>query len=243
MMRFNLLLFFTAIAITASAQWSSLVVFAPRGEKFTLYFNGTRQNNQPAARVEVSELRGPTCKVRLIFETPGIPDVSKTIFNKPAAVQYFAVVRNAKNVFVIEGAHKEWSETPAEPQKQEPVLTPQPVHNEEKPLPVKENTSSTDCNNPISEQDFIASLIAVSAASFDPPKLASAKQLATNHCLTTGQIKEVMDIFETDATRLSFAKFAMDHVSDIDHYSLVKDALHTEKSKNELERYIHSRKQ
>jgi hypothetical protein len=52
---------FALISTAVSAQWTSLVVFAPKGEKFTLYFNGDRQNTEPASRVQVDEVHGPTC--------------------------------------------------------------------------------------------------------------------------------------------------------------------------------------
>jgi len=92
------------------------------------------------------------------------------------------------------------------------------------------------------EPSFIASLVSVSTPPFDPMKLSAAKKLAAEHCLTTTQVKEVMYIFDSESTRLSFAKFAYDHTWDVKNYSDIGEALHSSKSKKELEDYVSSKK-
>jgi len=241
MIKTFILFLFAGFTTMVNAQWASLVVFAPKGEKFTLYFNGEKQNAQPATRVQVDEIKGPSCKVRLVFETPGTPDLSKTIFNKISSTMYYALLRNAKNAFVLQSSHSEWSDEPTGNvnQKSNPPLPPAKTEKQEIE---KSSAGKKGCSSPMAEADFIAGLVSVSTPPFDPPKLSAAKKLASEHCLTTTQIKAVIEIFENESTRLSFAKFAYDHTWDIDNYSDVGDALHSGKSRDDLERYINSKK-
>lgn len=53
-----LVLILATIAMDMAAQSSKLIVFAPKGEKFTLYVGGVRQNNEPASRVETEKPGG-----------------------------------------------------------------------------------------------------------------------------------------------------------------------------------------
>lgn len=244
LIRTFIFLVISGIAIPAIGQWNSLILFAPKGEKFTLYFNGDKQNAEPASRVQVDEVKGPTCKVRLVFETPGVPDLSKTIFNKPSSTMYYSVVRNAKNAFVLQSTSSEWSDVPAEEAKKESAPPPAAAEKKttEKPAAEKSGTSRKGCDNPMAEADFIGSLVSVSAPPFDPQRLSAAKKLASEHCLTTQQVKEVIYVFDNESTRLSFAKYAYDYTWDIDNYSDVGEALHSSKSRADLDKYISTKK-
>ncbi len=231
------------ISTTVSAQWTSLVVFAPKGEKFTLYFNGNRQNSEPASRVQVDEVHGPTCKVRLVFDQPG-PELSKTIFNKLSSTMYYAVQPNAKGNMALQSVSSEWSEVPAESSKKEKAAAPtsdKPAQDGKKSGSAGGN-SKKGCSAPMSEGDFIAGLVSVSTPPFDPPKLSAAKKLALAHCLTTAQVKQVMYTFDNESTRLTFAKFAYDYTWDLKNYTDVGDALHSSRSKDELEQFINTKK-
>jgi hypothetical protein len=104
------------------------------------------------------------------------------------------------------------------------------------------DTKSAGCENPMPEPDFIASLAGVSAHPFEGSQLSAAKKMAETHCLRVSQVKEVIYIFNMESSRLSFAKFAYDFTYDKEDYSSVKDALHSEKSKTELEKFISSKK-
>jgi hypothetical protein len=242
MIRITLLSFLAGFTMIAQAQWNGLVVFAPKGEKFTLYFNGNMQNDTPASRVQVEEVKGPSCKVRLVFETPGIPDLSKTIFNKPSSTMYYALVRNAKNAYVLQSTSSEWSDEPSgAPETVSATAAAEKKTTETQPAK-RSDTEKKGCSNPMAEGDFIASLVSVSTAPFDPPKLSAAKKIAAEHCLTTTQVKEIIYLFDNEGTRLSFAKFAYDHTWDVSNYGDVGDALHSDKSRSDLERYISSRK-
>ena len=156
---------------------------------------------------------------------------------------YYKVDKNPKGVYVLESTSSEWSDV-----KTTPSEIPAPAAENKKAAASKEsvktekNTDGKGCSNPMEESAFIASLVSVSAPPFDPPKLSAAKKLATEHCLTSTQVKEVIYVFDNESTRLTFAKFAYDHTWDIQNYSDVADALHSSKSKKDLEDYINSKK-
>jgi len=227
----------------AIAQFSKIIVFAPKGEKFTLYIGGTNQNSRPEDRVEADVPGGPTFKIMVTFSDPSIKEISKVIFNKANHTFYYKVDKNPKGAYFLEATSTEWSDVKASKSE-----TPPPVAKEEKTATAKENvkteksTGGKGCQDPMEESAFLASLVSVSAPPFDPPKLSAAKKLATEHCLTTTQVKEVIYVFDSESTRLSFAKFAYDHTWDIQNYSDVADALHSSKSKKDLEDYINSKK-
>ena len=68
-----------------------------------------------------------------------------------------------------------------------------------------------------------------------------AKQITGNNCLSTDQVKSVMELFGFEASKLEFAKFAYDHVSDRKNYFKVNDAFGFSSSVDELDEYIQGR--
>jgi hypothetical protein len=181
--------------------------------------------------------------VRVVFENPG-PELSKTIFNKLSSTMYYAVQPNAKGVMALQSVSSEWSEVSAESSKKE-KSPPPPVakaEKSEKKSGASDGNGKKGCSEPMSEGDFIAGLVSVSTPPFDPPKLSAAKKLASAHCLTTEQVKQVMYTFDNESTRLTFAKFAYDFTWDVKNYSDVGDALHSNRSKDELEQFISTKK-
>lgn len=240
----NILIFIMSILyFGAFAQFSKIIVFAPKGDKFTLSVGGSIQNSTPEDRVEADVPGGPTFKIKVTFSDPSIKELSKLVFNKPDQTFYYKVDKNPKGVYVLESTSSEWSDVNATKEE-----VPPPAPKDQKAAPATENVKTektaggTGCSDPMDEAAFVASLVSVSAPPFDPPKLSAAKKLATEHCLTTTQVKGVIYVFDNESTRLSFAKFAYDHTWDPQNYSDVAEALNSSKSKKELEDYIGSKK-
>jgi hypothetical protein len=244
--RLFLLLMLSFMYLDSYTQSSKVIVFAPKGEKFILYLGSAQQNNEPQARVESDCPGGPTFKVKVTFSDPSIKEISKLVFNKPNASFYFKVDKNPKGAYVLESTSSEWSDV----EKSKEETPPPPAPKDKKSATTKETvksepektTGGAGCSNPMEEGDFIGSLVSVSAPPFDPPKLSAAKKLASEHCLTTQQVIHVISVFDYESNRLSFAKFAYDHTWDIKNYSDVAEALHSNKSKTELEEFIKSKK-
>lgn len=244
--RIILVLLLSFIYLGSFAQFSRIIVFAPKGEKFTLFINGSNKNSAPESRVEADVPGGPTFKILVTFSEPSIKEISKLVFNKANYTFYYKIDRNPKGAYILEATSQEWSDV-AVTKKETP---PPPPPDEQKPAssgetakPEHQKTAGENgCSNPMEEPAFLASLVSVSTPPFDPMKLSAAKKLATEHCLTTYQVKEVIYVFDNESTRLSFAKFAYDHTWDVKNYSDVVEALHSSRSKQDLENFINSKK-
>ena len=244
-MRFFLLFLLAGLGYSTFAQLT-VIVFAPKGEKFTLYISGVSQNSEPASRVEANNPGGPTFKIKVTFADASMPEISKTVFNKPGSTMYYKIGANPKGAFVLESTTSEWMDDGVVKEKVTP--TPPPAENKSKTEKEKgknepdKSPNSKGCDNPMSEADFNAQLVGISARPFDPIKLSAAKKMAETHCLLVSQVKMVMYVFDSESSRLSFAKYAYDFTYNRGEYSEVNDALHSEKSKNDLTRYISERK-
>jgi hypothetical protein len=243
-LRLFVVLLFAGFGSGAFAQFN-VVVFAPRGEKFTLYINGSEQNTEPAYRAEGDNPGGPTFKLRVFFADPAIREINKTVFNKPGSTMYYKVTKNAKGAYILESTGSEWIDedvikegsTPAPPEGNKAKSG----KDKEKIEPVSK-TGIKGCDNPMSEPDFNAQLVGISAAPFEPIKLSNAKKLAEQHCLLVSQVILVIYVFDNESSRLNFAKFAFDHTYNPDDYAEVKNALHSQKSKDDLDRFIAGKK-
>ena len=222
-----------------------MIVFAPKGEKFTLYLGNTRQNDEPSARVEASNPGGPNFKIRVVMEDPSAKELSKLVFNKPHSTIYYKVGRNPKGVFVLESVTTEWSEVSDGEVKTAKQAAGAVEPDEEKEKPVESPGSGQtdgDCANPMSEADFAVSLAGISHHPFEASRLSAAKKMAGSKCLMVWQVKQIIGVFDMEASRLSFAKFAYDHTYNRGEYEEVRDALYTEKSKADLDKFLKSKK-
>jgi hypothetical protein len=236
---FVLLLAF-GISIKAMTQGTTLTVFSEKGENFTVLVNDEKKNSKPGDHVQVEGLYGPSFKVRIVFQDVAIKEIEKTIFNSPSSELYY-VVKPAKKGYVLEKTSSDYSH-PKEAVKESSSSSS--TQKENKQTSTKSETagkkSRGGCDNPMSEPDFQASTVAVSSAPFDPIKLTQAKKVAESHCLYARQIVELMYILNGESNRLALAKTAYKHCYDPENYSDVKDALHSTRSKEDLESYIQS---
>lgn len=94
-----------AILAACSGVWSqtaNAVVFSENGERFTLFLNGEKKNNSPAANVKVSGLTGEFYQARIDFEDPSLPDFSNTNFAVQKGLEVTYVVKmNKKGEYVL----------------------------------------------------------------------------------------------------------------------------------------------
>jgi len=230
------------MSLNTAAQYSNLVVFSEQGEKFTVIKNDEAQNSDPACRVVVDNLLGPSFKILIQFTDPSLVSIRKTIFNKLNSTMYYVVKKNPKGVYVLEKAESEYVKCQEKDTRTSPSqVTPAPPSSKETPQQEK-TAGEKGCDNPMTQEAFLVALVSVTAAPYDGPKLSAAKKLAQNHCLLASQVKEVMYTFDYEPSRLSFAKFAYDYTYDPGNYSEVNDAFQTNKSKSDLEAYLKSKK-
>lgn len=96
----------------------------------------------------------------------------------------------------------------------------------------------TGCPYPMSPQDFSGVKTSIMSKSFESTKFDIAKQVLGQRCMTAGQVKEMMTVFDFENTRLDFAKFAYGRTFDIGNYYQVNDSFTFESSITDLNNYI-----
>jgi hypothetical protein len=84
------------------------------------------------------------------------------------------------------------------------------------------------CPYPLSDLDFRDVKKTISDKSFEDSKLSIAKQVTSANCLFSSEVKEIMDLFSFEATRLEFAKFAYRYTFDVGNYYKVNEAFQFE---------------
>lgn len=97
------------------------------------------------------------------------------------------------------------------------------------------------CQIPMNDNDFQQAKATIASKNFEDTKLSIAKQIIISQCLLSSQVRQIMQIFNFESTRLEFAKFAYEYVYDPGNYFQVNDAFQFESSVEELNRYISAR--
>lgn len=241
LIRTLILLMAFGFSVKAMAQGTSLTVFSEKGENFTVFINGDQKNSLPGDHVRIEGIYGPNFKIRIVFKDVSIREIEKTLFNSPSGELFYVVRHGKKNDYILEKTSSDYIHTQEAVKETSPSSSTQ---KEAKQTNVKSESAAKKtgggCDNPMSEPDFQASTIAISNAPFDPIRLTQAKKMVESHCLYCRQIVEVMYILSYDASRLSLAKDAYKHCYDPENYTQVKDVLSSNKSKDDLDRYIES---
>lgn len=119
--------------------------------------------------------------------------------------------------------------------------TTQPVKTEPDHYVMPGYNGKIGCAWPASDADFASAKKSIASKAFEDSKLTIAKQVTKAKCLFAKQVKEVMELFDYEESRLEFAKFAYDYTYDIDNYYLVNDAFQFELTIDDLNEYIESK--
>jgi flagellar basal body-associated protein FliL len=98
------------------------------------------------------------------------------------------------------------------------------------------DVSSKSCG--MDMQKYRTAVISISNKSTDDAKLIIARQVADNYCLTSSQIKVIMEQFTSESTKLNFAKHAYVKCDDKNQYYIVNDAFKDESSVDALDKHI-----
>lgn len=102
-------------------------------------------------------------------------------------------------------------------------------------------SGSVGCAWPMENDEFISVKESIASKTFEDTKLSTAKQIAKAKCFTADQVKQTMDLFTYEESRLDFAQFAWDKTFDIDNYYKVNDAFQFELTIEELQEFIDSK--
>jgi hypothetical protein len=112
---------------------------------------------------------------------------------------------------------------------------------QEQDAPVVTSSTGSGCAQPMSTADFNEAVASINDKGFEETKLTLAKQIGGSNCFSSAQVKTIMGLFGYEDSKLDFAKFAYDHVSDRNNYFKVNDAFGFSSSVDELNKYIQSR--
>jgi hypothetical protein len=96
------------------------------------------------------------------------------------------------------------------------------------------------CPVPMNQGDFESMKGSINSKSFEESKLTLAKQVINSNCLLSAQVREIMQLFTYEDSKLDFAKYAYGRTYDIGNYYKVNDAFTFETSIDELNSYISS---
>lgn len=94
----------------------------------------------------------------------------------------------------------------------------------------------------MSDNEFRALMNTINQRSFEKDKLIVAQQAVRGSYLSAGQIRQIMQQFSFESTRLEFAKYAYDYCTDRSNYYQVNDAFDFSNSISTLEDYISARR-
>ncbi|MEM7549417.1 MAG: DUF4476 domain-containing protein [Bacteroidota bacterium] len=85
----------------ALGQTSNLIFFTEGGEKFTLYVNGAKVNEVPDTQVKAVAISGDFVQAKVVFETPGAPELKKGIMLDPGMEMSSVIKKNKKGKYVF----------------------------------------------------------------------------------------------------------------------------------------------
>lgn len=115
-------------------------------------------------------------------------------------------------------------------------------------VPVATTTTTTaapaasGCYTAMNDGDFTSAKSSIKSKSFEDSKMTLAKQIISNNCLSTAQVKEIMQMFSFEDTKLDLAKYAYNKTIDPNNYFKLNDAFTFESSIEELDAYIQKNK-
>lgn len=86
--------------------------------------------------------------------------------------------------------------------------------------------------------DFNLALRVISADNFDDKRLESAKYIIKSNSMSARQIARICTLFNFEANKLEFAKFAYPYCVDRNRYFIVDEVFNFSASRDELHKYI-----
>jgi hypothetical protein len=81
----------------------------------------------------------------------------------------------------------------------------------------------------------------IADASFSDDKVNVAKQILRTNCLVIEQLMEILEEVAFDEGQLALAKFAYDHIYDLENYYEVYSVFAFSSSNDELDEFLQSK--
>lgn len=106
------------------------------------------------------------------------------------------------------------------------------------PVYVSGYSGAIGCTPPVSSERINDMAKTVENQSFSDDKVRVSKQIIRTNCITIDQLMVLLENFDFDDGKLQIAKFAYDHVYDLENYYKVYNVFSFSSSGEELEEYI-----
>ena len=92
-----------------------------------------------------------------------------------------------------------------------------------------------------SDEELNEAVNSIKKQSFSNTQLTMAKQIVrSKQCFTALQIKQIVDIFSFESSKLEMAKFCYSYCVDKDNYYKINDSFSFSSSVDDLDKYISS---
>lgn len=222
------------LSLNTNAQ-VNINLFTEEGEKFVLFLNGIQQNNLAVSNIKVENISANVQKIKLVFDKKEIQDINQNLYYEKNK-EYTYVIRNKNRktksidnqkvsnyVFVVK------------------LLDVKPIvaKKQAKGLPDDSMMEYPDSNNlpqklPAKNEELVCTPMPIStlndlikqlkAQSFEDNKIKIVKQVLTNNCVSTAQVKKLMSEFNFDSNRLKIAKLCYAKTTDKTNYFTLNDA-------------------
>lgn len=98
------------------------------------------------------------------------------------------------------------------------------------------------CVAPMNDGDFKSIENAVKAETFEDNKLTVVKQAISGNCVTSHQVRRLMDLFSYEDSKLQLTKYSYDYTFDKNNYYKVNSGFGYSASVDELNNYIKAKK-
>jgi len=102
-------------------------------------------------------------------------------------------------------------------------------------------TTTGGCSRAMDQASFAGAKKSIEDKDFDDTRLTLAKQVVKSNCMSSAQIKQVMEVFGFEETKLEFAKYAYDYCTDKNNYYMINDAFSFSSSIDDLNSYLESK--
>ena len=102
-------------------------------------------------------------------------------------------------------------------------------------------TGRIGCERPVGADRFSGMMETIGDAAFSDDKVRIAKQIIRTNCLVIEQLVEILEEITFDEGQLDLAKFAYEHIYDLENYYQVYGVFSFSSSGEELDEYIQDR--
>ena len=251
------------------AQTSDIQIVAENLEPFTLVINGQKVSNTPSETHNVSGLfQNTNYDILIDYLMPDSPDIRTTLYignDVASGVLIYTVPKFYQGSLIYSGVSSANSSISMNnnismnmnvseqgfnismnvddnsSQNNSPTQT-NLNHNQGNTIVyVPGYNGSVGCSQPVSSERFEDMMSSVEDASFAEDKVRVCKRIMKTNCLIIDNLIEMLEEITFDEDQLVLAKFAYDHIYDLENYYKVYDVFSFSSSGEELEEYIENR--